>query len=97
MKTIKFLLLNCLLFSFIGFTSCSDDDDSSSDGGSECFICNMSQGGVTFEQEICDNGDGTATTTIMVEGQETEETFSLEGASFDDFVDAFMQSGLCDN
>ena len=65
------------------FLSCSKDDDNNVQ--QECQICS-----IEFDEELgegatiefCDNGDGTV--TITVDGE--EETESLDGASFNEFI-----------
>ena len=65
------------------FLACSNDDDNNVQ--QECQICS-----IEFDEELgegatiefCDNGDGTV--TITVDGE--EETESLDGASFNEFI-----------
>ena len=80
----KKLVLSAAIFGLIFATSCSKDDDG---GGKECVTCNTS--GITVE--YCDNGDGTMDMTV---GGQTETT-ELAGTSFNDYINALRQMGMC--
>lgn len=74
-----------LFLGVLAFTSCKSDDDNN-EPEQKCVTCEVPLIGDT---EYCDNEDGTV--TVTVDGEET--TTSLNGISFDNFIEALEQSG----
>lgn len=64
------------------FLACGSDDDNNVQ--QDCQICSFGFDAEVEEATFCDNGDGTV--TVKANGEETTE--SLEGSSFNDFIDA---------
>ena len=62
--------------------ACSKDDDNKAQ--QDCQICSFEFDTELEEATFCDNGDGTV--TIKANGE--EETESLEGSTFNDFIAA---------
>jgi hypothetical protein len=89
----KKLMSIVLLGTILVFTACSSDDDSSNSEVNDCETCDLDILGTIVSGEYCDNGDGTITVTI--DGQ--EETESLDGLTFDQFISAFEQLGATCN
>lgn len=72
--------------------SCGGNDDSN-DVQQDCETCSFELEGENVTAEFCDNGDGTI--TIIADGE--EETESLEGISFAEFIAAFELLGATCN
>ena len=84
-------LLTIALFSAtLLLTACGSDDDSSTPAA-DCKTCDIDVLGTITAIEYCDNGDGTM--TVTVDGQ--EEIVDLEGASFDEFIEAVELIATC--
>lgn len=81
-----------LLGAILVFTSCGNDDDSSTPV-TDCQICNLDLLGTIVSPEYCDNGDGTI--TITLDGQ--EQTESLDGVTFSEFITALESFGYTCN
>lgn len=89
----KKLMSIVLLGTTLIFAACGSDDDSSDPVVTDCEICDLDILGTIVSGEYCDNGDGTITVTIDGE----EETESLDGVTFDEFIAAFEQLGATCN
>jgi hypothetical protein len=71
--------------------ACGSDDDSN-EAQQDCQTCSFELDGENVMAEICDNEDGTI--TITADGE--EETESLEGATFAEFIAAIeLFGGTC--
>lgn len=74
MKKIMYLITSVLV---LGFTACgSDDDDEDVSNSNECIECSIAK--------ICNNGDNTATISIL--GLAEEIVDIPEGTTFDEFT-----------
>lgn len=87
----KKLILGTLAIGILGFTSCGGNDNANP--SNDCQTCILSIFEETITSEFCDNGDGTITITTNGE----EETESLEGLSFNEFIAAFEGFGATCN
>ncbi len=77
-------LMSLALFALaLGFTSCGSDDDLPAN----CRECNI----LSIDVTICDNGDGTITTTGA--GQ-SETTDIPDGVTFDEYVDTLCSGTI---
>lgn len=66
----------------LGFTSCGSDDD-----GGNCRECEL----FTVPISVCDNGDGTVTTSAAGES----ETITLpEGTTFEEYADTLCSGTI---
>ncbi len=86
----KKFILSFAVIAAIGFTSCSSDDDNGGDDDGGCQTCDI----FTIATELCDNGDGTYTTTVA--GQEVTEDIP-EGTTFADIIAGFEAGGATCN
>ena len=80
-----------LSIGFFCFVSCSKSDDKKA--LQDCQTCNLDILGEMISSEFCDNGDGTFTITSNGES----ETQDLDGATFQQFIDAYEQFGATCN
>mgnify|MGYP001813895403 CR=1 FL=1 len=91
MKKSVFLALT---FGALVFTACSKDDDKTDTFIEECQTCNLELLGESISTEICDNGDGTITLTVL--GQEEIQELD-EGVTFAQFINAYEEFGATCN
>lgn len=87
----RIVLSVCIaIIGILVFGSCSSDDDND---GPVCENCALEVLGVEIVTEYCDNGDGTVTATF----EEQEITQSLEGLTFEEFINTLEQAGAACN
>jgi hypothetical protein len=84
------LLTIVLIGATLVFTACGSDDDSTTPVN-DCTTCDIDVLGTLTAIEYCDNGNGTM--TVTVDGQ--EDIVDLDGASFDDFIEAVELIATC--
>ncbi|MBU2926733.1 hypothetical protein [Winogradskyella psychrotolerans] len=83
----KNFILCFAVIAVLGFTSCSSSDDSDNEtSGSDCLTCNY----LTVFTEVCDNGDGTYTSTT--DGYSFTEDIP-EGYTLDDIIEGLEMAG----
>jgi len=71
------------------FRSCSKSDDSTPQNS--CYDCTLEILGIIANTEYCDNGD----VTLEVTSDNSSETLSLDGASFEEFMSGVKLISSC--
>lgn len=89
----KKIILSIAILASVSFVSCSSDDDDDVTQNA-CETCDLGvQVGIPLVTEICDNGDGTITSTVF--GEATTE--SLDGLTFEAYIAALKLLGITCN